>query len=100
MFGDSDLSVFFGDFGKESPVIWNNEPAVNGILDTSTDVFSHGAGPGGFERNTVMLHIPYNAFTAIPKPLDPITVGGVSYTVHSLPEQKDLQVTELYLKRA
>ena len=58
MFGDSDLSVFFGDFGKESPVIWNNEPAVNGILDTSTDVFSHGAGPGGLERNTVMLHIP------------------------------------------
>jgi hypothetical protein len=100
MFGDSDLPVFFADFGKDTPVIWNHEPAVNGTLDTSTDVFSHGSGPGGVERNTVILHIPYNAFTAIPKPLDPITVGGVAYTVHSLPEQKDRQITELYLKRA
>lgn len=100
MFGDSDLSVFFGDFGKDSPVIWNGEPAVNGILDTSTDVFAHGGGPGGFERNTVILQIPYNAFTAIPKPKDAILVGGVRYTVHSLPEQKSMQVTELYLKLA
>ncbi len=99
MFGDSDLSVFFGDFGAEFPVIWNNEPAVNGILDTSTDVFSHGGGPGGVERNTIVLRIPYNAFTAIPAPRDPITVGGVSYTVYSLPEQKDMQITEMYLKR-
>ncbi len=99
MFGDSDLSVFFGDFGKQSPVIWNNEPAVNGILDTYTDVFAHGGGPGGVERNTVVLRIPYNAFTAIPKPRDPITVGGVNYTVHSLPELRDMQITELYLKR-
>jgi hypothetical protein len=100
MYGDSDLSVFFADFGADSPVIWNNEPAVNGILDISTDVFSHGGGPGGFERNTVILQIPYNAFTATPKPKDPITVGGVSYTVHSLPEQKSMQITELYLKLA
>lgn len=100
MFGDSDLSVFFADFGKEFPVIWNNEPAVNGILETSTDVFMHGGGPGGMERNTLKLNIPYNAFTSVPKPLDPITVGGVRYTVQSLPEQKDMQVTELYLKTA
>lgn len=99
MYGDSDLAVFFADFGQASPVVWNNEPAVSGILDTATDVYSHGPGPGGFERNTVLLHIPYNAFTATPKPLDPITVGGVAYTVHSLPEQKDAQITEIYLKR-
>jgi hypothetical protein len=99
MFGDSDLAVFFADFGAPTPVIWKGEPAVDGILDTSIDVFSHGGGPGGFERNTVMLHIPYNAFTGTPKALDPITVGGVPYTVHSLPEQRDMQVTELYLKR-
>ncbi len=98
MDGDSDLAVFSADFG--GPVIWNNEPAVNGILDTSTDVFAHGSGPGGFERNTVALHIPYNAFSAVPKPLDAITVNGVAYTVHSLPEQRDAQMTELYLKRA
>jgi hypothetical protein len=100
MFGDSDLSVFFDDFGKEFPVIWNGEPAVNGILDASTDVFMHGGGPGGFERNTVILQIPYNAFTATPKPKDAILVGGVSYTVHSLPEQKSMQITELFLKLA
>jgi hypothetical protein len=100
MFGDSDLPVFFADFGKEYPVIWNNEPAVNGTLDTYTDVFAHGGGPGGMERNTLLLRIPYNAFTATPKPRDPISVGGVKYTVHSLPEQKDLQVTDIYLKRA
>ncbi len=69
-------------------MIWNGEPAVNGILDTSTDVFSHGGGPGGFERNTVILQIPYNAFTATPKPKDAILVGGVSYTVHSLPNKR------------
>ncbi len=100
MFGDSDLAVFFQDFGAATPVVWNNEPAVSGILDVSTDVFSHGGGPGGFERNTVVLRIPYNAFTATPKPFDAIIVGGVSYTVQSLPEQRDMQVTELYLKRA
>jgi hypothetical protein len=99
MFGDSDLNVFFGDFGKDTPVIWNNEPSVSGILETSTEVFSHGGGPGGFERNTVMLRIPYNAFSATPQPLDSITVGGVAYTVHSLPEQRDVQVTDLLLKR-
>lgn len=97
MFGDSDLAVFTADFGM--PVIWNNEPAVNGILDISTDVFSHGAGPGSFERNTVRLQIPYNAFTGIPQPLDAITVDGVAYTVHSLPDQHDMQVTDLYLKK-
>lgn len=99
MYGDADLAVFFGDFGKEFPVIWNNEPAVAGILDTSTDVYAHGAGPGGMDRNTLQLRIPYNAFSATPKPRDPITVGGVAYTVHSLPEQRDAQVTEIYLKR-
>ena len=99
MFGDSDLHVFFDDFGQQSPVIWNNEPAVKGILDTTSDVFMRGGGPGGMERNTVVLLIPYNAFTATPKPRDAISVGGVAYTVHSLPEQKGMQVTELYLKR-
>ena len=98
MFGDSDLAVFFADFGESTPVIWNGEPAVNGILDTSTDVFTHGGGPGGFEHNTMILQIPYNAFSAIPKPLDAIQVGGVNYTVHSLPEQKSMQMVELYLK--
>lgn len=100
MFGDADLGVFFADFGGATPVIWNGESAVNGILDTSTDVFAHGGGPGGMERNTVLLRIPYNAFTATPKPRDPISVGGVNYTVHSLPEQKDMQITEMYLKKA
>jgi hypothetical protein len=100
MFGDSDLPVFFADFGQQAPVVWNNEPAASGILDTVTDVFSHGSGPGGFERSLVVLRIPYNAFSATPKPRDSITVGGVSYTVHSLPEQKDMQITELYLKKA
>jgi hypothetical protein len=99
MFGDSDLSIFFADFGASTPVIWNQEPAVNGILDSFTDVFMHGSGPGGFERNTLCLRIPYNAFTATPQPRDAITVGGVNYTVHSLPEQKDMQITELYLKK-
>ncbi len=100
MFGDSDLAVFFADFGKQYPVIWNNEPAVSGILDSNMDVFAHGGGPGGAERNTLLLRIPYNAFTSTPKPRDPISVGGVNYTVHSLPEQKDMQITELYLKKA
>ena len=100
MFGDSDLAVFFADFGASTPVIWNGEPAVKGILDTHTDVFTHGGAPGGVERNTVSLSIPYSAFTATPKPRDAITVGGVAYTVLSLPEQRDMQVTELYLKRA
>ena len=98
MFGDSDLSVFTADFGV--PVIWSGQPAINGILDASTDVFAHGGGPGGFERNAVRLQIPHNAFTAIPKPRDPIMVGGVAYTVLALPEQKDMQITELYLKLA
>jgi hypothetical protein len=98
VFGDADLAVFFADFGQSTPVVWKGQPPVNGILDTSTDVFAHGAGPGGYERSIVCLRIPYNAFSAVPQPRDAITVGGVSYIVHSLPEQKDMQVTELYLK--
>ena len=90
MFGDSDLPLLFADFGVS--VIWNAEPSVLGILDTSADVFAHGSGPGGFERSTVMLRIPFNAFSAIPQPLDAITVDGVNYTVHSLPEQRDLRI--------
>lgn len=98
MFGDSDLGVFFADQGV--PVVWNSEPAVLGILDTSTDVFQHADGPGGFQRQTVILRIPYNAFSATPAPRDAITVNGVSYTVLELPEQRDMQITELYLKLA
>ena len=98
MFGDSDLPVFSADFGVA--VIWNAEPPVKGILDTATDVFAQSGGPGGFERNTICLRIPYNAFSAVPKPRDAITVNGVSYAVLSLPEQRDMQITELYLKRA
>lgn len=97
MFGDSDLPAFFRDFGVS--VSWNSEPPVNGILDTSADVFNSGGLPGGFERNTVCLRIPHNAFSATPKPRDQILVDGATYTVHSLPEQKDMQVTEMYLKR-
>ena len=100
MFGDSDLSVFFSDFGGDTPVVWNNEPAVNGILDANMDVYAHGGGPGGMERSIMVLQIPYNAFSAQPQPRDPITVGGVNYTVHSLPAQKSMQVIELYLKKA
>ena len=66
MFNDFDLPVYFADFGKEFPVIWNNEPAVNGLLDTHTDVWNHGGGPGGeWKRN--VLNIPYNAFMPDPK---------------------------------
>ena len=98
MFGDSDLGVFFADMGV--PVVWNNEPAVRGILDTSTDTFQHAGAPGGFQRQTVILRIPYNAFSATPAPRDPITVNGVSYTVLELPAQKGMQILELYLKSA
>jgi len=98
MFGDSDLAVFTADFGV--PVIWNGEPAVNGILDSSMDAFAHGAGPGGFEKTTYLLRIPFNAFSSVPRPKDAITVDGVDYTVLSLPEQKDMRITELYLKAA
>lgn len=96
MFGDSDLAVFTADFGV--PVIWNGEPEVQGILDVNVDVFAHGSGPGGFEKTTYVLRIAFNAFSAVPRPKDPIIVDGVSYTVLSLPDQKDIRFTELYLK--
>ena len=96
MLGDNDLPLLFADFGV--PVLWNSQGPVNGILDSSMDAFMHGSGPGGFERNTLKLSIPFNAFTGMPQPGDAITVDGVNYTVHSLPEQRDLRVTELYLK--
>jgi len=104
MFGDNDLSVFFKDMGVS--VSWNGEPAVQGILDTITDLYAHGPGPGGFERQCISLRFPYNAFTAVPAPGDAITVTDLStgtvtnYTVRELPEQKDMQITEVYLKTA
>lgn len=98
MFGDSDLGVFFADMGV--PVIWNGEPAVQGILDTTTDDYMHGQGPGGFQKKTAILRFPANSFSATPAPRDAITVNGVSYTVLELPEQRDMQITELYLKAA
>lgn len=99
MFGDSDLGVFFDTGGFGVPVVYQGATA-SGILDTSTGVYMHGSGPGGFERNTVILTLPYNAFSTIPKPLDPITVNGINYTVKELPEQLDMSTTTLYLKSA
>jgi hypothetical protein len=96
-FGDADLGVFTADFGVA--VVYEGQTA-NGILDTTTDMFMHGEGPGGFERSTVILRVPYNAFSSVPKPMDAITVGGVAYTVKELPEQRDMQITEMYLKPA
>ena len=98
MFGDGDLTLFFADTGV--PVQWHGEPVAYGLLDAETDVFSHGAGPGGVEHTTYRLRIPYNAFSATPRPRDAITVDGAAYTVSQLPHQSDLQVIELVLKKA
>jgi hypothetical protein len=102
MFGDSDLGVFFADMGV--PVVWNDEPAAIGILEQWTDAFAHGSGPGKFQRNTLILRIPYNAFSATPQPCDAVTVMAGpyagSYTVLEMPDNHDPQVTEVYLKSA
>ena len=101
MFGDNDLPIFFSDMGV--PVSWNNQTA-QGILDQATDAFSHGGGPGSYQRSTLILRFPYNAFSGIPQPRDPITVNGGpfagSYTVLEMPPQQDAQIVELYLKVA
>ncbi len=95
MFGDTDLKVFFADFGV--PVVFGAVTAL-GLLDVETDVFSHGAGPGGVERVNYRLRLPWNAFSPSPQPTDTILVNGASYQVLSLPTQKDMQILELALK--
>ena len=81
------------------PVVWNGQTA-QGILDQSIDPFSHGIGPGSFQRTTLTLRFAYNAFTGTPQPRDPITVNGRAYTVLEMPPQADAQIVELYLKLA
>lgn len=81
------------------PVVWNDETAT-GILDQAIDPFSHGSGPGSFQRTTIILRFPYNAFTGTPQPRDPITVNGTAYTVLEMPPQEDAQIIVLYLKLA
>ena len=95
MFGDADLGIFFADMGET--VAFNGAQA-KGLLDVETDLYSHGSGPGGVERQTYLLRIPWNAFTPLPIPGDAITVGTSSYVVSALPVQKDAQIYEMNLK--
>ena len=105
MFGDSDLTAIFADFGV--PVIWNGT-TVTGIIDVYTDVFQHGSGPGGFETTEYLLRIPRPALSAVPKPLDTITIppnvnlppeiAPGAYTVKTLPKCHDPSIIDLILK--
>ena len=97
MFADSDLPVFFADFGV--PVVWKGQTAL-GLLDRAVDLFEHGTTPGGFQGGRILLRIPVNAFNGVPLPRDPITVDGNSYTVQEQPPQQDAQILEFYLKLA
>lgn len=87
----------FADFGTS--VTFNGAQAT-GILDTYTDLYMHGGGPGGQESSEIVLRIPYNAFSPMPQPRDVITVAGKNYTVKSLPTNRDAAIVELRLKPA
>ena len=87
----------FADFGV--PVFFNGTQAA-GILDTYTDTFSHGGGPGAFGSVEYVLRLPFNAFSPMPVSLDAITVDGTDFTVRDAPKNQDAAIVELRLKPA
>ena len=92
--GDSDLGVFFSDFGV--PVVFQGQAAL-GNFDSPSDSFSYGSGPSTAEQQWYCVSLPYNAFTPIPKPKDAITVDGVAYTVKGRKYGEDGKIMTLEL---
>lgn len=95
-FGDSDLPIFFADFGVS--VVFQGQ-TVNGNLDSPSEGFAFGSGPSTMEEQRYCVSVPYNAFTTIPKAKDAITVNGVSYTVKARHYSQDGSVMSLELQQ-
>ena len=109
MFGDSDLSAIFADFGI--PFTWTPKTgaggSATGILDMYEDVYRHN-GPGGFQAGQILLRVPAPSLPGIPKAFDVITIPSSpnlppnftpgTYTVKELPDFKDPSIIEMVLK--
>lgn len=93
-FGDGDLPVFFADFGV--PVVFQGQMAL-GLVDTPSNIFNHGGGPGGMESERYCLRLAFNAFAAMPYPGKSITVDGVAYTVKTRSKLEDGKIVEFEL---
>ena len=77
-FGDSDLGVFFGDFGV--PVTFGGT-TVLGNLDTPLDSVNFGGGPSGIGRQQFSITVPANSFPRTLRNGDKLTVASVPYVV-------------------
>lgn len=79
-FGDSDLPIFFADFGVS--VIFGSE-TTNGIFETPSELENLASNGGSFEQQERVILVASTAFTTPPKPKDSVTVDGTSFTVKS-----------------
>lgn len=93
-FGDSDLGVFFADFGDT--VTFSGKTA-KGNLDSPSEMFTHD-GPGGIEEDRYMLLLPSNAFTPFPLPQQALAVNGKNFTVRDRQFMDDGALAQLTLK--
>lgn len=78
--GDSDLPVFFADFGI--PVVFNGF-TTNGIFESPSELENLASNGGSFEQQERVVLIASTAFVVPPKARDALTVDGTSYTVKS-----------------
>jgi hypothetical protein len=78
MFGDSDLPVFFADFGV--PVIFGTN-TVLGNFNRPVQTKLADQGFGGVDTAFPSVELAYNAFSPMPVSGDALNVNGTAYTV-------------------
>jgi len=111
MFGDSDLTAIFADFGVAftwTPATGGTPVPATGILDIYEDVFQHGGGPGASQTTEFKLRVPWNALGASPKAFDAIVIlpspnlppgfAPGNYTVKNLSRCEDPAIVDMILK--
>ncbi|MFL5481141.1 MAG: hypothetical protein ACJ8AK_03045 [Gemmatimonadaceae bacterium] len=94
MFGDSDLSAFFGDFGVD--LVFNGV-TVKAIDSTYDQRDSLAAGYVDVVDRVTLLEIPYNAFNPMPKRGDTVTAAGAVMKVRDPLVIGDGGIVQLYL---
>lgn len=91
--GDSDIGIFFGEFGV--PVVYGPQ-STTGLLDTPSA--SQSFGGSVMEKGEAAVKIATTALNPMPKTRDTITVAGLTYAVQERTVLDDGAITELKLK--
>lgn len=94
MFGDSDLKVFFADFGVD---LTFNGVTVKALDDSYDQRDSGSQSFVDLVDLVTMIQLPYNSFNPMPKRGDTVTLVSTDMKVRDVLQEKDGGVTQLFL---